>query len=500
MLKKPINLLEKLSGGMVLSPFEGFPQVRGIDFHSLKGIAQIERAPVALTTSGTAISRGLWTITINTGVVYILDSNGRLFTTTVGATTYSQVTGTGQSTTNASGNGLVFWKGHIIVVRDQIVDAYKLSNATWYELGTLTNSRPNLPNPAFVGQDDIVYIGNGKNIASITENSGQTFDASNAATFTFANGVLSGGLPQDYAVNSFAELNNDLAIGTLFGTSSDQPNKTADIFPWSRNTAEGVNLPIRIGDEGINSLLTSNNLLTISAGLKGNIYISNGVSVSDPFSTPLDSKENAGDSVIVRFPVYPDAMDYLGNELLIGITQNSSGSVPAHNPIGVYGYLKGAFRFLGNGSYNKDGSDGTKVRITSVYSISPSVFYVCWWSGSTTGIDYYGPENNRISSHSNAYMISNVFILGTDKEPAKLETFDFYLGENLAIGDEIKLQYRNGNSGSWIDIATLDFVTYGAISHWNFDYPIDNIKAIQFKTSMLATGTTSPKLASILAQ
>jgi len=494
MLNKPI-IISNWKKGMTLSPYSGFPQMRGLDPHKIDGVVSIGKAPVALTTMGTAVQRVNWTVYGNDTKVYFLDETGKLFITT-DYVSYSQIQGTAYNaiteSTNAHGNGLLFWKGHILRCRDGLLDAYKISNTTWYYgIVTLTYTNVGL-NPMFVGQDDVVYIGNGNTITSI-EAVG-TFDASNSATWKLVNSVLT--LPQDYAVSSFSELGNNLMIGTKFGVSPVF-TRIADIFPWDRDTAHSFSLPIRIAEGGINAMETKNNLLYISAGYLGNLYVSNGVSVSLLNTVPLDTKQKTGSPSSLYLEVRNDAFDFLDEEIIIGVSQYSTGENKTENPIGVYGFLAGIVRFLGNGSYGKDGSDGTRIIISSILVIGPDEFFVSWSSGASYGIDYYGPANNMIGSYG-SYCHTEIYSVGSERQKATLEFFDFYLSKPLVSGDGIRLSYRTSNSGSFTTIATLDFATHGAVDSFSFTKSLPNIKTIQFRIEMTATGTTTPELRMII--
>ena len=167
--------------------------------------------------------------------------------------------------------------------------------------------------------------------------------------------------------------------------------------------------------------------------------------------------------------------------------------------MGVYGFQDKTTRFLGNVSDGKDGSDGTRVLITSIFAVSPNEYFVAWASGTTYGIDYFGPANDRIASYG-AYCHSEIFIIGSDRLPETLEFFDIYLSKNMVSGDGIRLSYRLENSGNFTTIATMDFATHGAVNLWSFKYSIPKIKTIQFKVEMTATSTTTPELIMIMAQ
>ncbi len=498
MLKTPLDLLKNLfSRGMTISPLF-FTQVRGVNLEK-EGIVRIERAPVVLT-GATLDAIVNWTVITNGGDVYLLTSNGKLWLTT-DYTSISQVQGTSYNatteSTNAHGNGLAFWKGCIWRARDQLVDYYDIANTTWhYGIKTLKVLRTGL-NPMFVGQDDKLYAGNDQYVNVISETSAGSFvPSTEAGLAAIDDDALI--LPKDYVINCFAELNEKLAIGTIYGTVQVN-TKVADVFLWDRSdTTTSFTTIIRLNEEGINSMLVSNNLLYISAGFSGNIYVSNGISSQSYVNVPLDTKEKTGSPSALYLEVMPDAFDFQGDELLVGASQNVDNATKTENPMGVYGFIGKVARFLGNGSYAKDGSDGTQIKVGSIYSISPNEYLVSWKCGTDYGVDYYGPNNNRIVSYG-AYLEGEVHLLGIHINPATIEHFDFYLAKPLVSGDGVRLKYRTSNSGSWTTVATMDSATHTGINFFSFAYTISNIKTIQFRIELTATSTTTPELRTILA-
>ena len=198
----------------------------------------------------------------------------------------------------------------------------------------------------------------------------------------------------------------------------------------------------------------------------------------------------------LNIKVFPDALDFFGDELLVGASQNSAGATKTENPMGLYGFLKGTARYLGTQSPGEDGSGGTSIlghSITSIYAISTNEFLVAWSKDLTYGIDYYGPANSRITSYG-AYLHSELFLIGSDRLLETIEYFDFYLSKPLVSGDGIRLSYRTGNSGDFTTIATMDFATHGAVNTWSFRFSIPKAKILQFKVEMTATSTTTPEL------
>ena len=169
------------------------------------------------------------------------------------------------------------------------------------------------------------------------------------------------------------------------------------------------------------------------------------------------------------------------------------------NPMGVYGYKNGTIRYLGNTSSGKDGSDGTQVKITAIFAISGEEFLIGWMNDTTYGIDYIGVANNRIQSYG-AYLISPIYIVGTKRSSSSIEYFDVFLSKELASGEGVRISYRENLTDDFTTIATIDFATYGAISHFTFPKSIPNALMIQVKVELTSTGNSSPEVILIQCQ
>ena len=481
--------------------------MRGLDPFRISGALAIERAPD--NGSGVTFS-GLpkWTTFDTDGDAYIITSDGKLYFSS-NMTTWEQMTG---NPAGCNGGGLVVWNEYVLLSRvsgtDVIVDCTPVVNAggaVSFSSITFTglNTSGNIATPMFVASNRKVFIGGGNKVLSLEEVSGQTFDPSNGATYTASiSSTYDLKLPDDSSVSCFSELGDKLEIGTVYG-SSVASSKKAEVFPWDMGTTSSFGLPIRLNEEGVNALIVSNNLLYISAGRGGRIYVSNGASAALSATVPIDFKAKAGGTgaSACNLRVYPDALEFQGNEMLVGISQGSDAS-KQDNPIGVFSFVGSIARFLGNTSDAKDGSDGTIVEIGTIYSVSPTELLVGWRSGSNYGIDYFSPANSVIASYG-AFCDTEIFTLGSNRNPAAPEFYDFYLAKPLVSGDGIRLQYRVSNTGSWTTLATMDYATMcpnatETVNTWSFRYSIKDIRTIQFRVLLTGTSTTTPELRAII--
>ena len=179
---------------------------------------------------------------------------------------------------NASGKGLVpFVTGSaetsfLFVFRNAAIDAIPISGTSsvripvwsnsWQTLNTASGSASS--HHAIVGQDNIVYFCDDRYVGSLKEASGSTLVLATANTYVYNNRALD--MPQGEINNWLEELGSDLLVG------GDTYNK---IYPWDR-TAASFNLPITVSENSIKKLKNIGNEVYIFAGVKGNIYKTQG--------------------------------------------------------------------------------------------------------------------------------------------------------------------------------------------------------------------------------
>lgn len=448
---------------------------------------------INITTNGTAThsivtvnpNRSIWMGADSSGNPYMFDVAGRLWrkgSSGDDTNIWEFMTDVASSV----GTGATYWKNHILLGRDTTIDSFSISTGT-ARTSLVGNLQSNSYHTMLVGQDDIVYYGNGRYIGSIQELSGQTFNPGNSSSFSANNQALD--LPQDYSVRCFSELGRNLLIGTVFGGGSQ--NKIGDIFPWDR-VSLSFNLPIRVGENGIYSLLTSNNLTYIVAGQEGKMYVTNGTSVELVRNLPIE----VDDFTIIS---EPDAIDVHKGEILYGISE-TAGTTP---PIGVYGIKDNTIRCANIISTGSNGT-ATAVRIGSVLSVSNNDYYVGWSDGTDAGIDRIGLSSNRYTGYS-AFIESPYYVIGTRKKQASIDNIDFELDRALATGEGIRISYRTNLSTSFTDfteLITVDFATYGAVKNFPINKSLTNLEGIQFKIAITtgASSSTSPRVRRIVIQ
>jgi len=290
-----------------------------------------------------------------------------------------------------------------------------------------------------------VYFGNGNNIGAITAftpNANHTI-APTATLNTAAIPLQSGDFVQTLTV-----LGRNLLIGTQGGSyfNSVAASGTSNIYPYDLGSLI-LGTPILLEENGINQMFTVNNLTYIHAGIYGNIYVTNGSSVQ--FYKRLNFDRTFATTT---FP-YPNAINYINNELLIGTSsgndnfQGSFGSSAIH---GIYSIRSGALNFKTISTYNYGASQ--PLHIGCILPAGQDIVYAGWQDGTTYGVDY---TDFVMAQNFNAFFESRVEIVAEPQNGATFDDIIVYLANPLIAGQQIRLRWRDGRNNPWNTIGTL---------------------------------------------
>lgn len=471
-------IIAEFEKGIANSPHLGFADIRNLDIHTSPGVVKIQY----LTTkesSTTVTALVSWIVRDpNTGNIYALDEGNKVYKSTDGGDTWTDVTGS-RTTTSGTGNGLAVWKDYVFACRNTKIDVMNISTGTW------TNNWQTITSEAFHpmlwGQDDILYGGANRYIFSVSENANQTFVPGTSATYTFSSQALD--LPAQYKVKCLAELGKNLMIGTWVGANLYE-QKLADIFPWDR-VSSSFNLPLRIGENGVNQLLTVNNSLYIHAGIRGRLYISNGTVVKELRKLPNLNFAN-GEWI----NPYPGGIAFHDGKIILGFAQGG-GNV---NPVAVHGIRNAALTVENTISTANVGAAGG-VSIGGLLSVANDNYLIGWKDGSTFGIDRVGASGFRYTAYS-AYLDSALYHVGLPNALRTFNEIEFQLAQPLATGQGIKLSYRTDDTSAFTDIGTYDFATFGAIQGKTVPANIVGAQYVQIRIALTtgSSSTTSPEL------
>jgi len=316
-----------------------FALAQGLDI--TRDLGTIRLSNILEKKSGTTITgKPKWIVrNPDDGDLFLIDTDHKVYTSTNNGNTWALISP--GPTSAGTGNGLVLWKDHLLVIGNSKIDSFgPLSGAPVFlnSFQNLKNSAP-IFGPALVGQDDIVYIGNKNVVASLLEVSGKDFDDGDGTTFTFNNDALD--LPEEYRIRALEEFGRNLLIGTFKGgTSADDTTNSfneATIFPWDR-TSDTFKLPVTLPEQGIRAMKNINGTVYVVAGAHGSVYTYNETFLNPFAQLPSTIMDRTGGTTI---DVIPQGMTFFQGfpRIFYG-----SGTTP-ETVNGVYTLIGNKFNF-----------------------------------------------------------------------------------------------------------------------------------------------------------
>lgn len=311
------------------------------------------------------------------------------------------------------------------------------------------------------------YFCNRSNIGALTLNPNQIFSKTSPLTFTFYSNILS--LPPTETSIWLTELKNQLIVMGQF-----------KLYPWDFTSIFWSN-PIPMDETIIKGINILNNIY-IFAGNKGNVYISNGYSVSRYLKLPdyiagvIDPSWNIGGIMQHRQKLYFQALAKNGqtganilsgtfsidldNNALVMDNQNSEGLIPV-----------GA---VSTGILIDDNS--TSINYDKYYSA---------YGATTNSIDF---NDTTLYSNNEAVIETDIVPVGTFLQNRTFSSAEFKLDQPLQSGDSITLYIRESLSGSYVSLGTT---TTSVLSFSNQIMPIQNMQWSQFKVTMSCNATST---------
>lgn len=366
------------------------------------------------------------------------------------------------------GNGFILWKDHLIIAEATKMNAYRLSDGTFtenfFDAGNLFSTSNHTMH---IGADDRVYIANGRYVSRISEDAGQNFDASNAATYTTTLTALT--LPEGELIKSIVTLGVDLMIGT------DQ----SLIYRWDRNFNTYFN-PIKVEAGPIDAMILLNNKVYVfPSGTTTNfadIYVTDGNLVNKIASIP---RYLIGEARTGQSPKFWNGAIYIKNGKIyfsVGGQGNGDGFV------GLWSLTEtGILNFEHQNAQGEVGSDAVLLGGATEY-------FLCYLEGSTDYMDDIS-TSLRYTNYV-AYIESPLIRVGTANQMTTYRQFDIYLTGPLATGEGIRLKVRDDRNASYSTIDTFDFSTHGAKQKYSFDYFFEG-ENLQVKAELTTGGSSS---------
>lgn len=324
------------------------------------------------------------------------------------------------------------------------------------------------------GKDGYLYFTNGYKIGKITAISIPV----SVCVATYSDNVLD--LPQDEEAISIVELGNRLLIGTQSSKLNPKYITQANIYPWDM-VSSSYSLPVSINENGINTMVSKDNLAYVSAGLSGNIYVTNGTTYRLLTTLKTTTKDRYGSTSYVKKNAI--AFNKQGR-LLIGTSTFSDTTPNTSTYQGIWEIdIKTGNNHLAytvpSGEYGQNNS----LEIGYLYSYNEDISF--GYKDNTT----YNTCASNFRLQSLCLFESPLYITGDYQNKKTFNELQWLFVKPMQTGQSIKIYYRNGLEDTWtlIHTSTSDHVgKYSTIDKAK----IANSEVIQIKVELLNTNNT----------
>jgi len=475
-MKLQINNFQR---GKTSSPYVSgaFWKSANLDIHGLDGLARINYLPTAVAGSGDAAIAALpVSFTSLSGVggdIVFTDYNKPVKRLDFPST----ITKIGNANFDAA--NVINWKGYILANYFTILKATAISanmNGAWTQISTgLDNvGRHNMFSSI---ADKNLYICNGNKVASLIEEDGQTFDPTNAETFTLTLAAIT--LQTGYAVKSIEEMGRFLV---LFCDITSQ-NRTAILF-WDR-VSTTLDAMYEIKEPNMVSTLEHHGTIYITGGLRGNIYKLTESGLSHYVQIKVDDYDNQKYVLTGVLPslsaTYPyQTLAWWKDKLMVVTNMGASGIEPG----GIYSVKDGK---VNHEFLCSNGVATSSNTLSSIMAWGDYLVYG-WWDGSTTySLDVIRDDNNRLPS--GCYFETPMLRAGYKLGKNNVSRIEAVLARPLQTGEGLTIKYRRNINDSWTTLGEKTYTTDGAQSTLVFN-GIQGIENLQIRCEMITASTS----------
>lgn len=395
------------------------------------------------------------------GVVFVADSNGRVWGTIGGSTTFSLLGG--NTITNGSGHGLAIFECsdssdyYLFVYRNAVIDVVKVTTSaeqqapTWSTAWQSLNSSSGFTgsHQSLLGYDNIIYSCDGRYINSIQEVPGKVFAPSDSTTYAYNAKALS--LPALDNANCLEQLGQLLLVGA--GSSNL-------IYPWDR-VSPSFNLPILCPEIGLYGMKNIGNQVFILNGTRGNIYSTLGYFVTLAKKLPeYLTQSTTGASN----PVTWGGISAKNGALLFGVAPLNTA-------------YTGAYLLFPDGRLVLERQSSQGQLLPTVFSPDVGEFYYMGYAGGVDSID-----TNRISSLGVALAQSQLYTVGTKVGQSTFSLLEVQLDRPGTVGGQVRISYRTSVEGSFTVLAT--YTLDGTTTSFDSDIGLTGIQNIQIQVEV----------------
>lgn len=360
----------------------------------------------------------------------------------------------------------------------------------WATFKSITNG---YPHPSVLTPSGLLVLGDASQLDTLMAIG--SFDPTNSATYTWQPGAVL--LPGTDVANTLALIGNGSAAtgGTGGATNILVGGLTNIIYPWAPGTSFFQPV-VFVSESYIQQMVTVNNLVYIFAGSKGNIYITNGSSLTSVISVP-DYVANSTGADQDPFFIWGGAM-YLRGRIWFSVQAPNCG---------------GIWSFIPTINYYPEQDTGTSLRLEhqNSYGTYNGMATILFAPQKTTdqnaeGVQYWaGWDDGTSGGSSNPYGIdfsgttpytNGAAIIETDLIPTgtflKKDTFkqiEYKLAAPLASGESVAINYRTDIKSAWTTCGTLQIQTDQFLSGL-YDVTFEKTQWVQFQVILTSTASS----------
>jgi hypothetical protein len=449
-MDKPRITIKDFQKGMAESAYLGFEEFRGLDITSKKGAcfpnkSYAEEADLDAT--------GYIVKLVNDGTNFWAITDDDKIWKRTGANTWADVTAAGSDTGMAGG---IYWKGYVACIADADIDWYHITtNALTGWDAAITSG--GTTKPAVHASDDCLYIGSGRYVDKIEENTGQDFAPGTSASYTVTKAALD--LPEGELISAIHEVGDYLAIVGI-----------KKVYLWDK-VSTSFEMPVNFNRE-INTSVAYNNNVYCQVGARGEWFVTNGTTaqfVSQIPNTFLSGYITASNATVK-------------NEIIYFTISSTSGAYVGK--CGIYS-LNPKTGAIALEHLSSQGATGVQITALAEMTGTTDGLMVAWYldgDPDTYGVDVvssnYGSDT--------AYFISPFYRANYNYEKKAFQKVEIQLTKPMASGDSISIWYRTAQNETFTSarlIGTMSYSADGAIQSKVLPFA-QNVDSIQFKVSL----------------
>lgn len=434
---------------------------------------------------------------------FVLDATGLVWTNNSGSAEWALL----QTTPVSGATGIFCFEQYVFVAADNLyyknMGTSSLLATAW---GTFKSINSGFPHPSVLTPSGLLVLGDASQIDTLMENPNKTFDPTDSTTYTWAPAAVL--LPSSDIANTLALIGNGSAAtgGTGGATNILVGGLQNIIYPWAPGTTFFQPV-IFVSENYIQQMVTVNNLVYIFAGSKGNIYITNGSSLTSVISLPDYVANTMGTDQDPYF-IWGGAMYLRGRIWLSAQAPNCGGIwsfIPTINfypqqDVGMslrlehqssYGTYNGLATILFAPQRQTDQQaegvqywagwdDGTSGGSANPYGID--------FSGTTPYTSFSGGTGSTPFSGA-AIIETDLIPIGTLLNKTSFSEIEYKLSAPLVSGEKVGINYRPSTTSVWLPLTLTQQETSNPIS--GVFIPTNNMQNLQWVQLQVILGSTA---------